>query len=210
MSGNSSASSDPPDDENKPLKTDEELIEMLKNARAAERLPTETQLRFNHMLEAASDPFGRTNVQRRDWERRNGVVTGSYKPVVFIPNRPEAEIALLNNRPTIPYPPTPQPAPVTVTVDGTGTTTGSPTLPTEVSILRRRKRETSEDRKANGESVPNLDMRTRKSLCEELGNCSIQGGSRKRSKKSKASKKSKKSRGASRRSKKSNRTTRKH
>jgi hypothetical protein len=244
MSGNSSASSGPPKDEEEyePLKTDEELIEMLKNARADERLPIETQLRLNHTLEAARDPFGRTNVERREWERKNGAGgggAGGRAPKVtyneyghIIPARSPAAFNAIDaaNRAaaanqTIYFPPAPPPppaAPVTVAAPAPVTTTGAgpataaaaatATETTEEPTLRRRG--AAARREANDNTaVQQRDPRTRKSFCEKLGDCSIQGGSRKsrkgRSRRVKKSRKSKKSK-AAKKSKKSNRATRKH
>jgi hypothetical protein len=236
MSGNSSASGYPPEDE--PLKTDEELIKILTNARAAERLPIETQLRLNHTLEAARDPFGRTNVERREWERKNsaggggggggGGAGGGFKPVPFKPNRSQAEIDLLNNRSpvrpplqTIYYPPPPPPppaAPVTVAAPAPVTTTGTAAAAATGTAaatepLFRRKGAAAQREEPDNTAVQQRDPRTRKSFCEKLGDCSIQGGSRKSRKSRKGRKASKKSRKVSRRakkSKKSNRATRKH
>jgi len=209
-------------EEDEPILTEKESIDKYNRTVAAHNpRSTKEMLKFNHILEAAGDSFRRTNVERRDWEIKNtaGAGGGGARPprydaegsriiesaAVFNANNAAARARAANQ--TIYYPPVPPPppaapapvtvttaTPVTVTGPGPGNTAAAAPEATEVSLRRRRAKREEDDFKR----VPQRDPRTGKSFCEKLGDCSIQGGSRKRSKKSKAAKKSRKARRTSR------------
>ena len=216
-------------DEDEPILTEQESIKKFNETVAAhDRLPIETQLRLNHTLEAARDPFGRTNVERREWERKNGAGGGGggtrsprydaegrriiESAAVFNANNAAARARAANQ--TIYYPPVPPPPPQPVPVTVTGNTaapapvtgTAAATEATEVPLRRRGTAAKREEDDFKG--VSQRDPRTGKSFCEKLGEvgCSIQGGSRKSRKVSKKSKKSRKAK-KSKKSKKSKLST---